>query len=482
MKFRHRSKVLLLIAVLLATPLVAVDNSYDRANSEGVQFILKASPAQLDHLAAQYGLTVKGELHANSRHLYVVEGPAGMTAEQISDLIGNDNRVLGLSTVALTALHRNDDSSSLVASESDAYDDLHRSGTISAPCLSTFVSQEIWSGYGDQRLINQINLHQAHEMTATLGCGGATVAVIDTGVDPNHPILRDALVPGYDFRSNEAGIASEWTNLDQSIMALTEQSIMALTEQSIMALTEGEAQMIVLDEMISPILDQSIMALTEGLSLPPSFGHGTMVAGLVRLVAPGARIMPLKVFGGDGQAHLFDILRAIYFAVDNGADIINMSFSMTELDHELIEAIRYAHTNGVVVVAAAGNQAQQEHVYPAALSHTLGVASVNLDDTLSGFSNFGSGMVSLAAPGAAVISTYPGGLYAAGWGTSFSSPLVTGAAALVHRRPVDRNNGANSVNKTRNDLLQGSDNLSGLTGLIGSGRLDVEATLWNAGQ
>src|SRR2546426_10763559 len=76
--------------------------------------------------------------------------------------------------------------------------------------------------------------------------------------------------------------------------------------------------------------------------VPRTFGHGTMVAGIIHLVAPTAQIMPLKAFETDGRAHLFEILRAIYYAVDHGAKVINMSFSTEQRSAEMKRAINYA--------------------------------------------------------------------------------------------------------------------------------------------
>lgn len=82
-------------------------------------------------------------------------------------------------------------------------------------------------------------------------------------------------------------------------------------------------------------------------------------------------------------------------------------------------------------MASAGNDGKDELVYPAALSNVMGVASTSNNDTRSFFSNYGQDIVWVAAPGEAVISTYPFGTYAAGWGTSFSAPMVSGAVALL---------------------------------------------------
>src|SRR3989454_9836306 len=107
--------------------------------------------------------------------------------------------------------------------------------------------------------------------------------------------------------------------------------------------------------MSASILDQSTASILDTRQVPRTFGHGTMVAGIIHLVAPTARIMPLIAFEADCTAHLFDILRAIYHAVDHGAQVINMSFSTEQGSAEMKRAINYAASHGVVCVSSAGN-------------------------------------------------------------------------------------------------------------------------------
>src|SRR5438067_1437706 len=116
-----------------------------------------------------------------------------------------------------------------------------------------------------------------------------------------------------------------------------------------------------------------------------AFGHGTMTAGVVHLVAPRAKIMPLKAFKADGSGYASDVLRAIYYAVKNGADVLGMSFDFTTYSPELKNAINYANNNGSICVASAGNDGQQVSVYPAALSNVIDVASTSNQDTQSTF-------------------------------------------------------------------------------------------------
>jgi subtilisin family serine protease len=241
--------------------------------------------------------------------------------------------------------------------------------------------------------------------------GAGIVAVIDTGVDPTHPVLQGVLVPGNDFTRNISGPGSELPDVNQSSIGPFPSPMMV-----------NQSTAAVVDQLSDANLSQPQYA---------AFGHGTMVAGIIHLVAPTAQIMSLKAFRADGTGYLSDVLRAIYFAAQNDANVINMSFSVASYSQEMANAIKFAHHHEVICVASAGNDGKDVSVYPAALDNVMGVASTTNSDTLSSFSNYGQDLVWVAAPGEGIITTYPFGTYAAGWGTSFSAPMVSGAAALL---------------------------------------------------
>jgi hypothetical protein len=186
------------------------------------------------------------------------------------------------------------------------------------------------------------------------------------------------------------------------------------------------------NQSTAAVLDQSTAAVLDGNPQYAAFGHGTMVMGVIHLVAPQAQLLPLKAFQSDGTGFLSDILSAIYFAVKNQANVINMSFDLNTNSDELSKALDFANQHNVICSASSGNDGQIEIVYPAALQNdVMGTASTSDLDQRSTFSNYGNAIVWVAAPGEAVISTYPFGTYGAAWGTSFSSPFVAGAAALL---------------------------------------------------
>jgi thermitase len=111
--------------------------------------------------------------------------------------------------------------------------------------------------------------------------------------------------------------------------------------------------------------------------------------------------------------------------------VLNMSFDYPDYSGELATAVRYANTHGVVPVSSAGNDGQRTVVYPGGLPGVIDVASTSDSDIQSTFTNYGAPPVWIAAPGEGIVTTYPWNTYAAGWGTSFSTPLVAGTAALM---------------------------------------------------
>ena len=174
-------------------------------------------------------------------------------------------------------------------------------------------------------------------------------------------------------------------------------------------------------------------------------GHGTNVTGILAAIGNNgvgvagvdwnAQIMPLKVLDSQGNGSTQAAVSAIYFAVQNGAKVINASWGGGEYSQAMIDAINYAGTQGAVFVTAAGNDSSNNDVtqtYPASyrLPNELVVAATDQNDNLAAFSNFGATTVDLAAPGVDILSTVPGG-YAQDTGTSMSTPFVSGTLALL---------------------------------------------------
>ena len=225
------------------------------------------------------------------------------------------------------------------------------------------------------------NIQAVSAWNFTVGLSNTIVAVLDSGINAAHPDLAGQVLPGYDFLNNTNDTSDD-------------------------------------------------------------FGHGTAVSGAVVAdgnnaigvagVAYGARVLPVKVMDSSGFASYSCIAQGISYAVDHGARVINISIAGSSSSATLQGAIDYAWSNNVVIVAAAGNNANNTPQYPAACDHVVGVSATEPDDSLASFSSYGS-FVSLSAPGDNIWTTQDSlnDPYGAWRGTSFASPIVAGVAALV---------------------------------------------------
>jgi subtilisin family serine protease len=281
---------------------------------------------------------------------------------------------------------------------------------------TNYFGVQVNQGYVNQAALTLIQLPAAQKTLGPTGSG--IIADIDTGVDPTHPVLKPVLLPGYDFTRNQVG-GNELLDLNGK-----------------KGNSCAECQPANVNQYTAAMVDQFTAAMVDGTAYS-AFGHGTEVAGVLHLVAPSAKLMPLKAFSSNGTGSLSNVLAAIYYGVSNKANVINMSFDFTASSSALKTAVAYAVSHNVICVASAGNNGADELVYPAAYQqYAIGVGSTSDNNTRSTFSNYGDSVVWLAAPGEAVVTTYPFDSYAAVWGTSFSSPLVAGTADLLPMLPL----------------------------------------------
>lgn len=399
---RARLAALLLTIVMVMVGQTATPLSYVLETKPGVNATL---------LASRYSFTIQKTWTSSTEVHYGITFLAPVTSDTLKALSSEDGVIEVESDSAVRA----------GGSESSTTTALEPITTqISGSAPVSFYGSTVRSSYVDQPAASIIRLKDAWSKYPT--GSGITIAVIDTGVDEKHPALKNVLVAGYDFTRDLPGTASEFADLDQSTVAILDQSTVAIldTKQYPLRLTQSTVA----------ILDQSTVAILDGSKLPAAFGHGTMVAGLIHLVAPSARILPLKAFRADGSSSLSNIIRAVYYAVDHGSSVVTMSFNLTAPSVELANAIAYGVSKGVMFVAAAGNDGKEKKLYPAAISKVLGVGSTNYSDRRSSFSNYGDA-ARVSAPGEALVTTYPGNNYAAVWGTSFSTPLVAGALGIM---------------------------------------------------
>lgn len=213
----------------------------------------------------------------------------------------------------------------------------------------------------------------------TTGTPAVKIAVVDTGVQPDHPDLAGKMLPGRDYVDGD-GVAQDGN------------------------------------------------------------GHGTHVAGIAAAatdngrgiagMAPRAAILPVRVLGNDGDGSMAAVANGIVYAANQGAQVINLSLGAPVSATTLANAVQYAWDRGSVLVAAAGNDSSSAAHYPANYPNVIAVASTNRYDARSSSSNYGR-WVEVAAPGEDILSTYPGGYYAYMSGTSMAAPHVAGLAALL---------------------------------------------------
>jgi subtilisin family serine protease len=210
--------------------------------------------------------------------------------------------------------------------------------------------------------------------------------------------------------------------------------------------------------------------------------HGTFVAGIIAAqpsedktagVAPGVRIMDLRLLDSKNLFYASDwkkFAEAVDYAVDNGADIINMSIYSNGRPPLILEqALKRAAKHGVIVVGIAGNDGKAQVSYPGRYSSVIAVSATDRSDRLASFSNYGTD-VAVAAPGEKVTSIFPGGYAGTSSGTSFAAPHVSGTLALI----LSSHPGISSSQATA--LLQGTSidlGSSGKDRQFGAGLVDA---------
>jgi Subtilase family/PilZ domain len=235
------------------------------------------------------------------------------------------------------------------------------------------------------------------------------VAVVDTGLDTTHPVF--------------VGTNAVWTN-------------------------PGEIPANQIDDDRNGYVDDvtGYNFVANSGSMYDDDGHGTHCSGIILGVTQNIyagtyepsliKIMPLKFLDSTGYGQTADAIRAIDYAVSNGASVISNSWGGPDYSAALQEAVAFAYSSGVVFVAAAGNNAENNNVasmYPANLPvpNVISVAATTDTDDLAYFSDYGSASVPLAAPGLLILSTIPGGGFETMSGTSMATPFVSGLAAMI---------------------------------------------------
>ncbi len=221
--------------------------------------------------------------------------------------------------------------------------------------------------------------------------GSGIVAVLDTGVQPDHPDLAGRVLPGRDFVNDDANAADD-------------------------------------------------------------NGHGTWVAGIIAAtpddgygiagISWSDKVLPVKIMDASGTGSTADLVSGIVWAADNGATVINMSVGGFPYSQAVQDAVTYAWNKGAVLVGAAGNNNRDEKFYPASMTHVISVSATQREDEFSHWSSYGSA-VDVSAPGSSVQTTNctstacpnrSWGAHTYISGTSFATPNVAGVVALIRAK------------------------------------------------
>jgi len=342
-----------LLGCTVIRPVGASQGPPDNYVADEISVIL-APGASIDAVNARYGTTVREQIPGTA--YYRLGTPGGADAFDVQGEMAGDPDLVS------TNLNFRYEQSE-VRQMSQAFVDQMSQAFVDGLYPASFFAQPS---------IQNLNLSQAQAISKG---AGVTVAVIDTGIDFNHPLFAGRIASAYyDFIDNDSNPTDEPNG--------------------------------------------------------PASGHGTFVAGLVSLAAPLATIMPLRAFGPDGKGTSFNVAKAIRYAHDNGATVINMSFGLMEQDPLINDALSYA-SGASYMVAAGGNDNLDFLQFPGLIqSKTCAVISTTADDLKASFSNYNKDTC-VSAPGVSLYSAYPGGNWAYWTGTSFSTALVSAEAAQL---------------------------------------------------
>jgi thermitase len=357
------------VCVLFANPAAAADDDDDGGEYVPRQVVVELKPeGTVGYVNRKYGTRTISKLPGGDK-IYLLKTPRRADPAKLARRIAADGRVLYAEPNLRTG-----------TPEGSARHKARPGGTPEPSSGAT--------SYRSQYAVDAMNLPEAH--TDSRGAG-VVVAVIDTGVQADHPELAGRIVAGYDFLDGDRDTADAGNGRDDD--------------------RDGTV-----DEMV---------------------GHGTHVAGIVALAAPEAETMPIRALDTEGRGTTFGIARAIRFATVNGADVVNLSLGSsreTDLLGSLIGDDDDDEAGNTVFVAAAGNDDNAIEQHPAAEDNVVAVTAVDGERRKSDFANF-SGVdeswVKVAAPGTDIHAPFPQDLYATWSGTSMATPFVAGQAALI---------------------------------------------------
>ncbi len=308
--------------------------------------------------------------------------------------------------------------------------------------------------YLSQWAMSQVGAAEAYDYAR--GSTEIVAGIVDSGTDTAHVDLRDNLWvnPGEDLDGNGIIDLMEWNNIDDD-----------------------------LNGFVDDFWGWNVWQGNFNIQDPPSAGHGTQCAGDVTAVTDnstgvaslGCKAKIMTARAGDGEFIMAGV-QGIIYCVDNGAKVISLSYGGPGYSSYEQSVITNAWNNGVIVFASAGNEGNTAPRYPASYENVISVAATGQGDVAAYFTSYGT-TVDCCAPGVEIMSTLPGGGYAAWSGTSFSCPLTAGLACLVWSAMPDWTNA-----EVAQQILTTCVNIDALNnpiywGLLGRGRIDAGAAL-----
>lgn len=421
----HRRALLALLAavagalacVLFANPATADDDDDDGGEYVSRQVVVELKPeGNVGYVNRKYGTRTISKLPGGDK-IYLLKTPRRADPAKLARKIAADGRVLYAEPNLRTG-----------TPEGSARHKARPGGT---PEPSSDPAT-----YRSQYAVDTLNLPEAHGNSRG---EGSIVAVIDTGVQADHPELAGKVVPGYDFIEGDSDPDDVGDGRDNDF--------------------DGDT-----DDLV---------------------GHGTHVAGIVALAAPEAKIMPIRALDTEGRGTTFGIAKAIRYATANGADVVNLSLGSSR-EADLLESLMGDDDDDddgagkTVFVAAAGNDNNAIEQHPAAEDNVVAVTSVDSEKKKSWFANF-SGVdedwVKVAAPGTDIHAAFPQGRYATWSGTSMATPFVAAQAALIQSiRPTAGGACVSGIIETTADKAALDAANPTYVGRLGAGHADAAAS------
>jgi len=312
------------------------------------------------------------------------------------------------------------------------------------------------SSVNQQVIYKVANIEEARLLSETyhiqfINISPSGLAIFETTDQTNMNLILDL---GFAYDSKTSIAKPPWQTTDEDPYLNQQYALDIMDTVEAWAITEGNSDVVVAiidtgidithDEFIGRISSISYNASTLQVGINEvidDHGHGTMVAGIIGAIKDNSKgiagitsnvqLMVIKA-NANGEDFFQDsaMIEGIYYAVDHGADIINLSLGNTYANPQTEAALIYAESKGVIVVAASGNDGLEEDFYPAAFPTTISVSAIDSTELIAEYSNFGE-TIDVSAPGTDIITTVLNNGYASVSGTSFAAPQVAGVLALM---------------------------------------------------